>query len=308
MFIWIRNGIQVRKLMGKRGDKIIVEAAALRAIASGSLEERLQQVFDVVDEHGESFFGGPARLFATHTNRVTVYVEDQGFFSSEYKIQDGKAVLVGIVRQERVLTVNEDMLAKRAVNDFFNSGTFSPAIVSLISATSGVNDDATKTRIDSLVGESVWRSYVLGGDVDGLRGFLADDDLFEVSDKVSKRFCSPSSDINVSNLVASLTDMSRRIAKMTSCALEKVDFYQGSTGKTRTEEEDNILSKFDSIAGSFLENIDGIADIISDAIRRAKDGDVKGAAAIHDGIAKDFKNIHLGHRFVSKMAAQLAKV
>lgn len=289
--------------MSVQREQMIVEVRRLRELADGSYENLLQSLSSAVAESQK--WNRKASLFATHPDHVVVYVEGEGFFSCKYYITES-GVKFGEEKKEDVPIVGEDSLVSRGIDSLYAGGSVGYALRAL--AVSPVIErmtpDSAKSKIDRIFGRSIWRDYLLGKNESRIVDYTSDRSLFEVSDAPMET----AGDITKAKLISVLSELSNRLSRMNSLALEAVEGYQLHTGGMRTAEEDQVLSVFDSVAGNFLENIDDAIDILSVAIVEARAGNIGYSVVVMNGIVEEYGNFHLGHRFIRKMANELVSV
>lgn len=283
---------------------LVVEAEKLNGLVVGSYEDLLQRTSLAVDENAHKW-GGDVTLFATYPDHVVVYLEDQGFFSCRYR-RDGENGIefVGEMVQEDVPIIDEDMLASRGIDAMY-SGRSIGSVLMHIASVSPVKftPSIAESKIDKLFGRSLWRDYVLK-DKARIVEYISKDGSFSIKEEF------PFSDgmKDSESVLSSLVKMSQVFSEMNAAVLESVSVYQEKTGGMRTPDEDIILSKFDSIAGDILENIDNTLDSISEAIRESRKGNYGYSKIIYDGVANEYDSFHLGCRFICKMANDLASI
>jgi hypothetical protein len=290
------------ELMSKDKKTEIVEAKELERLLEGSYENLLQMISEAVEEN-ENFFGGKARLFSTYADHVVVFVEGKGFLSCNYSMKSGIAFTK--LKEENVAFLSEDTLLTMGSEALLkgDKGKVSSVLRTLatINSTTTVSvKDQVESVFDS---QRTWMSYICGDRKDAVTEYVGGD-----IGSFDRRYVGEDGSVDGYTLTRSLSDLSSRLGALNAKALSSIDEYREMTGEGRSVEEEAILSEFDSVAGDFLEAIDGAIDLVSVALSKAKAGDTELAAKIHDRVAEQFGNLSLGSDFVSKMSGELKAV
>jgi hypothetical protein len=152
--------------------------------------------------------------------------------------------------------------------------------------------------MDLLFRSRIWTKYVLeGGSVDRIRDYAADSNLFNVPVTVES-----TGGEHVLNTIMN------RLGKMHAETDAVLQRYDQKMNRTRTLDEDKILAEFESVSSDFIVHIESIMEAVSVALAKMNNGYSDYAIEVADRVAKTYGDLHLGHRFVRKMAGQLMTV
>jgi len=80
--------------------------------------------------------------------------------------------------------------------------------------------------------------------------------------------------------------------------------YQQQTLDMRDDERDEVMSQFESFTSDYIDHLSEIANFVSEAVLESHGNCVDCSVLVHDEVAKVYKELELGGRFVRKIAAQ----
>ena len=299
----------------KRHKAVFVEAKVLGQLQDGSYEEILSTLDRAVAEN-QGAFGGESVLFATYPDRVIVLNEDGIFHSANYVIDDG-IVRLGKPKRISVETLSEDDVVSRGVDAFTEGTMLADSMRGLMSLHPALTSSPLEQVRESLgqlfsrgriwkkvihehklqIGEYAWDADYgnLELTIRPLFGELFEEDDDEIDDGVR--------DVVVENLIS----LEGRLGEMLSRVHESHDSLTSSNTEMRDEDDDAILSQFDSYATDYMEHLGEVVESVSAAIRMVRDGGcVLCGAKVHDEIALRYRDFDLGGRFVRKVAQAIA--
>lgn len=300
--------------MGHTKKTMIVEAKVLYELQRGSYEELLQGLDRAVAEHQELFGDSDAVLFASYPRHAIVANEDGQFFKVDFKNNDG-VVELGRVSPVDVSVLSEDEVVSRGIDSFFEGGSMADSLRGMVSVPRRLSESPLakmESRLAVLfAGGQIWRTYI-GENRERIGSFAWDAGYGTLKIDVRPVFKDllgedePSEDARGA-VRDELGNLERRLNRQ--LAEVKADFerYQERTADLHDEESDETMARFESFAADYIDHLTEIAGFVSSVVRESKDGCIACAAFVHDEVAKRFKELDLGGRFVRKVSAQLSQ-
>jgi len=286
---------------------MIVEAKVLHDLQKGSYEELLQSLDRAVIEN-QDLFGDDAVLFASHLDRVIVINEGGQFFSANYTNRDG-VIRFGKVDELDVNAVTEESIVASAVDNFFEGESLAEGLKGLMDLRQGIDESPIAKTRESLSrlfgGGRLWRRYV-DEHSERVSNFAWDADYGSLKIDVRPIFSDRGSDVieDEQEVMSALINLERRLVESLNKTTEIYKAYQEETKDLRSDEADQVLSRFESFASDYIDHLTEVSNFASNAVRRGRDGNVSCAAITHDEIAARFKELELGGRFVRKVSSQ----
>ena len=279
----------------------IVEAKALQVLSSGSYEDQLQRISEAVSA-SDGPFGTNTYLFATYPDKVIVYTEGDGFFTCGYSVDNGEVLFdADAIRRENVPVVTEDTLATSGINAFYNGDGVAGALADIVAFPSKTEEptaESAEREMNLLFKSRIWTKYVLeGGSADRIRDYATDSNLFNVPVTVES--------VGGEHILNTIMNRLGKMHAETDAVLRR---YEQKMSRTRTLDEDEILAEFESVSSDFIIHIESIMEAVSVALAKMNNGYSDYAMEVADRVAKTYGDLHLGHRFVRKMAGQLMTV
>jgi len=282
-------------------------------LQKGSYEELLQSLDREVSENQHLFGEDDAVLFATHADHVVVLNEGGAFFKVPFTRKDG-LVKLGKPTAIPVRTLSESQIVSDGVNSFFSDGSLADSLRSIINlrkeaATSPLEKVETELA-EIFSGGQIWRKKVSESASD-IAPFAWDANLGSLKINVRPVFADliegdepPDGDEIREDVVKALLSLEGRLSATLSKTRGAFEKYQECTQEPRDEEADSTMSQFDSFAGDYLEHVSEISKYVASTLREGREGCIACMAFVHDEIAKRFKELELGSRFIRKVSGQ----
>ena len=285
-----------------RDMRTVIEASELARLFEGSLESKLQAISDAVHEN-KSFFGGKPHLFSTHDDHLVVFVEGRDIFvTCEYSMGDG--VSFSKLEEANVDVLSEDTLLSTGVEQVASGGSLRSVLSALVSMPF-VKQESIDDKMEKVFDANrPWFKYIKGGNRRSIEEFsFSDTEMVSIG----RRYVGEEGSVEGVTITRSFSDLSSKLSEMNALSKESFDNYKEATGTGRSVEVEATLSVFDEVAADFLDTLDEVLDLVSVGVAKAKEGKSV-AAKIHDKVAEQLGNLHLGSQFVTKMAEELKTV
>jgi len=296
---------------------IIVESKVLHGLQVGSYEELLTNLDEAIsDEKSQAMLGASAVLFATYPKHVIVINEEGKFFSVDYENKDG-IVKIGAAKKIDVAVLSEDDVISRAVDNFADGKSLKDSLRKLVEGCAKC--DSPLEEIQRVVGAlfsrgRIFRSY-LSEHYDVIGQFAWDADYGKLGMEIDPKFSDLYSDeiseseieLHRKEVIDDLVSVEGRLQKKVAEVSEAFEEFQNRTIEPRGEELDGMLSKFESFSADYIDYLTEVADFVSDTVRKSNEGCVACAAFVHDEVARRFREVELGGRFIRKVATEFTR-
>jgi hypothetical protein len=300
--------------MGHNKKTMIVEAKVLYELQRGSYEELLQGLDRAVAENQELFGDSDAVLFASYPRHAIVANEDGQFFKVGFKNNDG-VIELGEASPVDVNVLSEDEVVSKGVDSFFEGGSMADSLRGMVRSTKTVSESPLakmESRLAVLfAGGQIWRTYI-GENRERIGAFAWDAGYGSLKIDVRPVFNAmledgdPDEDMR-EPVREELMNLERRLHRHLSEVKADFERYQENTADMRDDEADETMARFEAFAADYIDHLTEIADFMSSAVRESNEGCIACAAFVHDEVAKRFKELDLGGRFVRKVSAQFSQ-
>jgi len=294
---------------------MIVEAKVLFGLQQGSYEELLQALDQAVAENQEMFGASDSVLFASFPKYIVVMNEGGQFFKVAFENKDGVVVL-GESKTIDVSVLSEDELASMAVDKYFDGGSLAESLREIVKLRRNPIAESPLEKVEQSLlklfsGGQIWRKHIsekreqvgrfawdanfgkLEIDIRPVFGELIDEDELDEDSR--------------EQVVESLLALEGRLHSRLTSVQEAYEKYQRETSDMRDDEADSLLSQFESFAMNYIDHLAEISSFVSRSVQESNEGCIICAAFVHDEVAKRFKELELGGRFVRKISSQFTQ-
>lgn len=293
---------------------MIVEAKVLYELQRGSYEELLQSLSRTICENSDKF-GGDAVLFASFPDNAFVVNKSGEFFKIGFKNKNG-IVQLGEASHLDVKVISEDEVTAKAVDDYFNGKSLADSLRSIVNLQERIENgspfERAKTSLAVLFsGGQIWRKY-LSENMERIGLFAWDAELGNLKLDVQPMFGNilegESESGDVAEVTNSLMVLENKLFECLNKVRKSFKKYQSRTVGARDENSDETMVRFESFSGDYLDHLSEIAEFVSGSIKELNDGScVVCAALVHDEVAKRYKDLELGGRFIRKVSNQFTQ-
>jgi len=297
-------------------DRMMFEAKELQKLVENSYEDLMTKVDNAIAE-SEDVFGKDATLLATYPNRAIVINENGKVFAVDYVVGHGH-VKFGNKKELSVPTINQDNIAKKAVDSFFDGNSLAEGLKGLASSSFVKQPtplEEVSTKLDILFsGGMLWRGFVK--DNPSQMAQFAFDPKFgtpkiEVEAKFDQLYDGMTEDeeleANREEVVASLTKVSERLNKLFAKVRESYKAYKNNLPSDKTEDESAVLKHFESFSEDYIEDLERVFEFVSESVQDSESNCVACLAFVHDEVAKRVTELELGERLIRKVSTEFAQ-
>ncbi len=295
----------------------MVDADFLGRLMIGSFEANVGAVEEAVGEHADLFGGGVVRAIATHTDHCIVANEDGEFYRAEWAMSDEGKVTLSEIKDIAVPVYEAEALSGQV------RGVARETVEAILRGAPDVDERLKELAQYAYTGARLTPEGV--EDHWGKQSFHEADWFLATREKESSmrafiggdagrierptpRFESMiESDITPSQeeghraaVIVAVKRLAESLRKMDeSCLLGR----QVDESYTLQGSDDSMAAtEFSEFVQGFVEDLEGMRGIVSDALAIAEDGCVKCLARVHDGIAGQMYEWTLAAAFVDKLA------